>query len=63
MTPHPAFAQQSSGPENMKCYFRAFFKAVIFFLKTNKRAHRACLRKNNTTTLQEGGMLTKRRKI
>lgn len=25
------FQEQSSGAENMKCYFRVFFKAVIFF--------------------------------
>lgn len=24
------FQEQSSGAENMKCYFRVFFKAVIF---------------------------------
>lgn len=25
------FEEQSSGAENMKCYFRVFSKAVIFF--------------------------------
>lgn len=47
----------------MKCYFRVFCKAVIFFLKANKRAHGAGLRKNITTTLQEGGTLTHRRRF
>lgn len=49
------FPERSSGAENMKCYFRLFFKAVIF--SEDKHAHGACLRKN-TTTLQEGGTLT-----
>lgn len=43
------------------CVFQGGY--FFFFLKTNKQAHRVCLRKNNNTTLQKGGMLTQRHRF
>lgn len=60
---NPAFSRTKQWSVKYEMLFPCVFQGADFFLKTNKRAHRVCLRKNNTTTLQEGGTLTQRRRF